>query len=148
MTQTDLASKEPLAALRQEIRRAGTAARQLRIEIPLFLAGMAVVCLAGIGPNAPYFAALYLLCVGGAIVWAGGYRRFREQQLLRHLAPLSVEQRRRVLAPLRGETTGDTDRFVGFLERELNSTSELTPAAAPDGTGAELAAEAGSRPRL
>src|SRR3712207_5966336 len=93
-----------LAALRQEIRRAGRSAGELRL---------------GFG------GCTLLLSIPAALA----YRWLRRRQLRRQLAPLPPAERATVLLPLRQDRSGDTRRLVEPLIRDLcPHAQEVTPA--------------------
>src|SRR5438128_770479 len=141
-----------LAALREEIRRAGRGTRALRwttvgcFSVPLLLFGLFVTAVVYSGthlappdPPEPTFANLLhtvaepigvgvivgmLVAVPAALL----YRLVRRRQLRRTLASLPPQARAEVLLPLRREPLGDTRKIVEPLIRAFGLPTEVTPA--------------------
>lgn len=146
-----------LAALREEIRRAGRAVFKLRLgtagclSMPFVLAmifgmvtrgylelpehsllGLVIdvaTCLLGI-----------TLAVGFGCAVALMDRRARRAVLKRRLAKLDRERRTEVLSPLGQGTPDDTFRLAQGLMRDFEIRTEVAPSAAPAGRGEEVTA--------
>jgi hypothetical protein len=141
-----------LAALREEIRRAGTLTRKSRtfcrvgnwftlvsllvLLVPLGLAAMPTLFL----KPALLLALVSAPALLGALVarpFAAGVRRLRQKQLLRKLEGLPRHEAAELLLPLQ-EETGDTGKLAAALIRGLRPLpTELTPASPPAGRGDE-----------
>src|SRR5438128_11308426 len=85
----------------------------------------------------------YLWSISPALLLAAliarGYRKSRYRALRGKLEALTAGQREAVLLPLR-TARGDTRRIAAQLSRDFGVRTELTPASAPTGRGAEVTA--------
>jgi hypothetical protein len=131
----------PVAALREEIRRVGRSSSQLW----WLLFGVALLLFPApphVGPAAYYF----LWAPGAAVVLSalaahGGVaiRLHRQQRRLRtYLARASHDEREAILAPLRKTGHSATRRLAEFLARDWKGDPAcISPACAPTGRGDE-----------
>jgi hypothetical protein len=148
------ATEEQIAALRKRIQDAGMASRCLRLAVGGLISGPLASLLALLAatalstePGAPtarseifldaagalvfFSVAITALAMGVAMRAAAGYRRRRTAQVRRALAALPPAQRAEVLLPLRSEPLSDTRRIVEPLLRDLETPTEVSPAAPP-----------------
>jgi hypothetical protein len=149
-----------VAALQDQIRRAGSVTRRLRVRLGgavlalmLLPSLFALVFVVAPGPGPVYWVAIVLLGLlcslpGGflyaaliSLPVAGGYRCLRRAQLRRLLKQLPPGEAAAVLTPLQAEADGDTRKLVAPLLRQLRREgTEIVPAAMPDGRGDEASA--------
>jgi hypothetical protein len=150
------------AVLRREIQRAGATSGIIRAVLLCGRpAGTAVavgglVLGASLGLALPWLGASFLPVIGTwgwflvavtclvasrfAVPAAAAYRRLKREQLRWKLARLPREELAEVLLPLRDYDYPDTQRIVAPLIRELRPEgTEVAPAAAPAGSGGEIA---------
>ena len=157
--QTSLNRADRLAALREDIRRAGDETRELRVHtwsalwlgaLGLLTSAMGAVFLfsPGTADRIPLMAAVSFTWLGTTAVLMGGvvpllalgHRAGHRGRLGRLLKRLPREEQWGVLLPLRDHPAGDTRKIVRPLLRDLGVPMELAPVSAPLGTGAELSA--------
>jgi hypothetical protein len=162
-----VSDEQQVAGLREEIRRAGSATRNLRcgtigcfvapaalvsvLVLLLFMSGTAYLISPPANPEEPT-AANYLRDVisflGGAVLvglavglpLALGYRWRRRAELRKTLTSLTRDERARVLMPLVNGPSGDTRTLARTLARDLALAREVSPASAGDARGDEASA--------
>lgn len=149
-------SDPDLAALREEIRRAGAATRTVRWGCGLLLLAAAVMPALAAGITIAigdfYFpgkVSIWLrlepvawVLVTGGTAWAlaSGTRAARREQLRRSLSPLPPAARSEVLVPLCHQGGWDSRRIARRLCRDLRVSTEIAPSPAPTGRGDEVMA--------
>jgi hypothetical protein len=145
-----------IAALREEIRRAGRGVRRLRwrsgaaiLLLPSAAVGSLLLCgWTNLWPGLPLTRSDYVFfgeifagaLIGGTLVAVGiaaTVRRQRRRCFRCRLEVLPREHIGEVVRPLWGDRSGDTRRLVRPLLREIGLAKEVTPAAAPDARGEE-----------
>jgi hypothetical protein len=158
--------EDSLAALREEIRRAGRATDRLRVLFPLLAAAAALGWVVWESLWERYFSpwigrgcgtwrlfhgpsdylihgfAMLGLCLAAvapaAAAAIGGSRLFRRRRLRAMLRTVAPPDQAAVLLCLREEPSREVGRLVRSLLRDLNLPTELTPAGTPEGSGAEV----------
>jgi hypothetical protein len=141
-------SDERIAALREEILRAGRRvfAARLTVAVPLALHGflLGAGSVWGTPPQwrDPYsWIAFIGLGIGGAALLGGGLGVLlcwcAWVQLSGRLPAVRGQDRRRCLESLVEDRSGDTRKLARALLRDLSFATELTPAAAPGARGSE-----------
>ena len=155
----DQDGEQQIAALREEIRRAGKVTGGIRVGLAAPVVALVLLAVVGcLGPRYDYGAEIHPLLsealqlaacyvLGGAAVVlliaypvALSYRGWRCLRVYEKLSGLPQEQRAAVLVPLRTEKLGDTRKIVEPLIRQLRLRTELMPASAPDARGDEPSA--------
>jgi hypothetical protein len=164
-----MTDEQRIAALREEIRRAGESVRNLRLAVgglivgvALLFAALAFVVNLGFpdeddpltiaGLIIPQWVAAPTACatvgligvVAVALPLAFGVRSAWRLRLGRRLSRLHADDRAAVLLPLGGEKRGDTRKVIAALARQFKLPAELAPAAAPGARGDEASPAAGS----
>jgi hypothetical protein len=155
--------EDQIAALREEIRRAGRAIDRVRTVVVWCVAAaiFAILALPGlvsvlshphdrteaseIAPFATALAAIVGVAIGSLVGALAGAVRSMElrQQLGAHLRTLEYAQQLHVLRPLKRTADGNVRKLVAALERSITAGpaatihSELAPATAPDARGDE-----------
>src|SRR5262245_59472635 len=145
---THPASSERVAALREEIQRAGHASVKLRarlaagIALPLGAAALrAAIVMTPEGNPSPngIDPATFLVLMPGLLLTLGvtclvslpaacGYRERQRAKLRRRMAALPRGEQASVLASMKREFASDTRKIVLALRRELALANEVTPA--------------------
>jgi len=152
-------AKQGVAALRNEIRRAGDATSRARwVALTLTLAGAALTAFAmtlsllstpGADRSQPHqivdaFSALVgCLCAPVGAAAAGPiWRRVKTARLQREIAALDRDLAARTLAALHDDSSGDTRQIAAALLRRLDAhpPTEVVPTLQPEGWGDEVAA--------
>lgn len=146
------AGDNEIAALREEMRRAGASTRNARWTAAAVIAAP----LAAIGAVGLLFSAFYggvvgvlsgLICVAAVVVMAAAFgavltsevcRGLHERRLGRKLVALPPADRAYLLHPLVHGPEGDTRTIAESLMRKFAPATELAPAAAPDARGDEI----------
>jgi hypothetical protein len=146
-----------IAALREEIRRAGTDARWARICIAsVVVGGFIALGLVGLllsldwlgdgriearfwlaGAVAAFATGGCLVTGAAALPVAAVLRAVRARRLRRRLVTLAPATCAEIVAPLKREPLGDTRKIAAYLATSLRVPSELAPATAPDARGDE-----------
>ena len=146
-----MSDEAQIATLQREVRRAGQQTFDLRVKWVNWGVGiLAVVSLATLllayVPGLELVAFVGCMAVPAGVLiglfgLAGGtaWRRSKREALARQLSRISASDRAAVLLPLRKELLVDTRAIAEALIRELGVSTELSPAAAPDGRGDEPA---------
>lgn len=80
------------------------------------------------------------LAIAGSLLLTSLYCGLRRRDLGLALRRLSRDEQKELLARLRDDPGRETQQIVGPLLAELGRQQEVTPAAAPAGTGAEVSA--------
>jgi hypothetical protein len=129
-----------LAALRREIKQVGAVVAALKfllVAVPAELLGVA--WLGGYG-----WAATLAIVLSGLVIVAGinfafrfSFRAIWRELLVQQLEGFSLSQQSGVLLPLVAGT-GEAQKIACSLMRDLGLPTELTPAEAPAGSGAEV----------
>lgn len=150
----DPESDERIAALREEIRRAGRRTMELRakwlcrgaasfLALELLMWVLAAL-IPGLGPlallglTAAPVGILAVLCAfPGAILWRAGER----EALARRLVQTPEAERGAVLLPLRSEESRDTRAIAEALILQLGVPTEPSPDDSPTGRGDETSAD-------
>jgi hypothetical protein len=138
------APEDSLAALREEIRRAGRSMTALRL---LYLmacsaAAFGLVLLASVllqvSPGRLLFPGTVALAVTASGLLLGRHRRVCRNGLRARVRALPAREASALLKSLAGEGDLHTARLLDELARDLNLPTELTPAGTPEGSGAEV----------
>jgi hypothetical protein len=142
-----MTDEKQVAALREEIREAGSSVAALRwitalaLCLPMAVLTVVTLVLAGCFEAIRVLAfgcLLNLLLVTGiALPFVAWGRQGRREWLECRLGLLSPEQRAEVLLPLLKDRSSDTRKIVEPLVRQYRVSSELTPATAPAARGDE-----------
>jgi hypothetical protein len=162
-----MTDEQRIAALQEEIRRAGAAARHCRsrglrfallasiacwgVGFGMGLLGIIGAAIAGMkSHDQGHFPAAVLFDLGITGAFLGGLggvalsyltaRRRRERatgRIIHALRALPLEIRAHTLEGLRGDRLPDTLTIVSSLSAEFGSRGELAPAVAPDARGDE-----------
>lgn len=169
-SQTAAADQQQIAALREEIRRAGKWVRDLRFAAGGTILGFALLlALVAVVGNLLHFSdeddpltiasliipqwiaapvacasvgLIGVVCI--ALPLAAGVRALWRLRIGRRLSRLNEHDRAAVLLHLGSGERDDTRKVVAGLARRFNLSAEVIPAAAPDARGDEAsAAESG-----
>jgi hypothetical protein len=136
-----VSDEQQIAALREEIQRAGDTTDRLRFGLAIFLllSMLFMLGFAAYGPLWLLVSVSSIVLVPFLVAWpvASAYRAGCERRLYCTVAQLSVEERANLLVPLLQNQCRDTRRVVASLARDFGLPTELTPAAAPDARGDE-----------
>jgi hypothetical protein len=149
-----MSDDEQIAALQEEIRRAGRITRRAR----LWVAGIALAPFIAVGilPSlwflACFVASLQLMYLAVVVVYAAGscvvaaavalpsaalYRGVRRKRLGRRLAAVAPTECAGVLRQLARDSLGDTRKIVSSLARSLGLSTEIAVGSAPGSTAGE-----------
>lgn len=139
-----MTDEQQIAALREEIRRAGAGASL--VSFAMFLVGgtvlLVVLALSGVvsGYTWPAFQTVLIalcaagLCGGSAAVV---FRRLRARSIRQRLASLPMGERLVTVSPLLQDENQHTRQIAALLVADLRRAGEITPAAAPAPCGHE-----------
>jgi hypothetical protein len=140
----DAGGQQQIAALQQEIRRAGAGASL--VSFATFLVGSAalLVALALAGVISGYTSlalrvSLVALCAGGLSAGAAAiaFRQLRAREIRNRLARLPLGEWMVAVSPLLQDENAHTRRMAALLLKDLRRSGEVAPAPSPTPRGNE-----------